>query len=128
MSSHSIARLTRAFAWPITAACVAMGAGTIAFSAATHTSLLDHFTPGALSFGVLFPVLGALIVSRRGNLSIGWIFITLGLSQVASTYFAEYATWVLVGHHVAPLAGFSAWLGTWVFAPGLGLFLTFALL
>jgi MFS family permease len=74
-----------------------------------------------LGLGILvFPVVGALIASRRPENSIGWLFcavgVPLGLSGVANGW-ATYALFEDPGG--LPGGQYAAWLGEWLFLPAL---------
>jgi signal transduction histidine kinase len=78
---------------------------------------------------VVFVVLGAVLASRRPSNPIGWIYITTAALFGISTLGNQVATYGLVTNPGSvPGADIGAWLSTWVWAPGSGLLLVFALL
>ena len=78
---------------------------------------------------VAFPTVGAIIASRRPRNPIGWIFCLVGLSLGIATFAAQYAVYALVTEPGAlPVGVFAAWLGTWIWVPGIILGITFLLL
>jgi hypothetical protein len=72
---------------------------------------------------------GAVIASRRPESPIGWILCAIGLFGGVDLLFAEYATYALLVSP-APLPGgeVSAWVTSWLWVPGVGLFLPLFLL
>ena len=78
---------------------------------------------------VAFPTVGAIIASRRPRNPIGWIFCLVGLSLGLATFAPQYAVYALVTEPgVLPAGAFAAWLGTWVWVPGIILGTAFLLL
>jgi hypothetical protein len=78
---------------------------------------------------VTFPLVGALIASRRPGNPLGWIFCVIGLSQGLVTAGFEYATYTLRTRPGSlPGGEVASWFSVWSWAPGLGLLLTYALL
>jgi signal transduction histidine kinase len=92
-------------------------------------SSLDAFSILGLPSILAFSVVGALIASRRPDNPIGWILCGVGLSFALGGLAGEYATYALItepgslpGGHVM------AWLGTWIWPPGIILVLTYLLM
>jgi len=78
---------------------------------------------------VAFPTVGATIASRRPRNLIGWIFCLVGLSLGVATFAPQYAVYALVTEPGAlPAGAFAAWLGTWIWVPGIVLGPIFLLL
>jgi hypothetical protein len=78
---------------------------------------------------VAYPTVGAIIASRRPGNSIGWIFCFVGLSLGVAILAAEYAVYALVTQPgTLPAGVLAAWLGTWIWVPGIVLGYTFLLL
>jgi uncharacterized membrane protein YidH (DUF202 family) len=75
-----------------------------------------------LSFAVFLPV-GAVVAARHPGNPVGWLFIALGMSEVLSVAFQEYAVVSLLWHPGSLPGGEGAsWLTSWVWVPGLSLF------
>jgi signal transduction histidine kinase len=76
-----------------------------------------------------FPIVGAVIASRRPDNWIGWIFLGIGLSfalATISTAYAEYA--LLFRRGSVPGGGVASWASTWAWTPAIVLIFTFLLL
>ena len=74
-------------------------------------------------WGISFSAVGALIVSRRPENAIGWIFLLGGFFSGLNAFSSEYAAYALVTDPGPwPGGAFFSWLFAWVFAPG---FVTF---
>jgi hypothetical protein len=71
---------------------------------------------------------GALIVSRRPELPIGWLFCTAGLIGVVEGIVARYAVHELAGGSVSPLGGVAAWLSAFLWYPNTALLVLVGLL
>src|SRR5829696_1355369 len=84
---------------------------------------------GAVLEIVSFQAVGLLIVTRRPNNRIGWIFCAIGLLDALWVFTTQYATYALVTKPGA-LAGAAgvAWLSCWMWAPPLWLTGTLTLL
>jgi hypothetical protein len=74
-----------------------------------------------------FMVVGALIVARRPDNAIGWIFSAIALLAIIGGGLAvQYATYAYVTRPGSlPGAIFAAWFGSWPFLPALALALVF---
>jgi hypothetical protein len=122
------ARAVAWLAWALCAVCVTLTILALVFGARNYDSLAVFLTevgPGAL-LAVSFPVVGALIATHRPRNPIGWIFCTVGVSQSLVTFTYEYGTNALrAAPGVAPGGPLAIWLGQWIWAPGIGLLLTF---
>jgi MFS family permease len=76
-----------------------------------------------------FMGVGALIVSRRPENTIGWIFSAVGLVASTGVLAMEYAEFAFVTQHAAlPGRIWAAWYAAWFWFPLLGLCLLFPLL
>jgi hypothetical protein len=122
------ARAVAWLAWALCAVCVTLTILALVFGARNYDSLAVFLTevgPGAL-LAVSFPVVGALIATHRPRNPIGWIFCTVGVSQSLVTFTYEYGTNALrAAPGVAPGGPLAIWLAQWIWAPGIGLLLTF---
>ena len=125
-------RVYSALAWVSCVVSVVLGGATIvlavANSAFSEESLVEEFPLGAI-IAFSFPVVGALIASRRPGNAVGWIFCGIGLTQALVDFAYEYATYALVTEPGSlPGGGLMSWLQTWTWVPGYGLLITFLLL
>jgi hypothetical protein len=71
---------------------------------------------GALS--ALYPIAGALIVSRIPRNVVGWLLVVAGLAMSLVSLAGAYG---LAGADDATGAQFAAWLASWIFVPALAL-------
>jgi signal transduction histidine kinase len=127
MSDQSVVRLLRvtvALAVVLAVLSLASTVAALALFFATHSNQGLH--PNAITglvVGVTFPIVGALVVSRRRQNPIGWLFLVIGLTQGFNILCVTYAEYGLVTHPGSlPLAGLMSWLAMWMWAPGLILF------
>ena len=76
-----------------------------------------------------FSVTGAVIISRRPENLIGWIFCALGLSVGVDHLFAQYAIYALLASPGSlPWGEAMAWVRSWIWVVYLGLFVFLGLL
>lgn len=69
-----------------------------------------------------FPVIGALIISRRPENTIGWIFCAIGLGTAFTSFSAAFEQTALVNHtDAAPIVGVITVLGNMVWPMNLAL-------
>jgi signal transduction histidine kinase len=114
-------------AWSMCVVAAAALAGAVAVDVAA--SSLDTFTGLGLPAILVFSVAGALIAARRPGSPIGWILAAVGLSFSLGSLAGEYSTYALVTKPGSlPGGDVMAWLGTWIWPPGIILVLTFLLL
>ena len=73
---------------------------------------------GSAILAVSFSAVGAVIVVRRPENAVGWIFLVGGFFNSLNAFSWEYARYALFAADHLPLGPFFAWLSTWVFAPG----------
>jgi hypothetical protein len=135
--SRTSGRVISWLAWSLSALSVAMFVAIIALYALIRSapqvpsSISGRFTPTDLLMGVpflAFPIMGALIASRRPHNPIGWIclavgslFLLLGVSEYYSVYgVAEPGS--------VPFPIGVAWLSNWLWMPAVGLFATYLFL
>ena len=102
----------------------------LAFNLAAGTVIvLDASTVGGFALGVAYPLVGWIVAARRPSNPIGWLFLTVGLSQAASALTGQYAIYALVtAPGSLPLGDVMSWLATWTWAPGFVVLLTFSIL
>jgi hypothetical protein len=82
-------RLVPLLAWLLLLACVFLDGFALA--------LLLLWTPNGQAFGweltvsfLAFPLVGALIVSRRPENTVGWIFCAFGVGSALTSFSAAY--------------------------------------
>jgi hypothetical protein len=79
-------------------------------------------TAGYAGAGLVAPVLGALISSRRPENPIGWIFCAIGLGTGAEYAAEGYAVYALLGESgTVPGGIWAAWVADWVWTLSAGL-------
>ena len=114
-------------AWSMCLVAAAAIAGTLAVDVVA--SSLDAFAILGLPPILAFSVVGAPIASRRPDNPIGWILCGVGLSFALGTLSGEYASYALITKPGTLPGGHAmAWLGTWIWPPGIILVLTYLLL
>jgi hypothetical protein len=64
-----------------------------------------------------FPLVGALVASRRPGNAIGWLFCAAGLLFAAASLAEGWATYTFVDGGEGSV--YAAWLGSWLFLPAL---------
>jgi len=110
--------------WPIAALTVVAGIAQfwlgLARGSAVHgiPALTGNDIVAGLPF-LVFPVVGAVIVSRQPGNPIGWLFCASGFINVIANLAGEYAFAGLIpGRRPLPAAGLAAWLSYWIWVPG----------
>jgi hypothetical protein len=107
--STSAARIAPLALWTLSLALAAAG---VVFAA------LNGRDPSIILPILGFASVGALLVSRRPENAIGWIFSAAGLGIALAWLSAEYATRALVERPGSLPGGlWLAWLSEWLFAP-----------
>jgi signal transduction histidine kinase len=101
--------------------------------ASSVVAVLDGgWVGGSVGLAVLsiaaFPLMGALIASRRPENAIGWIFCGIGVLWGLAALTAEYSTYALLRRDPLIGGGIAAWMQRWIWAPGVTLPMTFLLL
>ena len=127
-------RVASWLAWSLSMLCVAMFLAIVALyvlitsAPQVPSSVSTRFTLTDLLIGVpflAFPMVGALIASRRPNNPIGWICLAVGflfLLLGVSEYYSIYGV-AKPGSVAFPIG--VAWLGNWLWMPAVGLFATY---
>jgi signal transduction histidine kinase len=114
-------------AWSMCLVAAAAIAGALAVDVVA--SSLDAFTILGIPAILAFSVVGALVAARRPDNPIGWILCAVGLSFALGSLSGEYATYTLITEPGSlPGGHLMAWLGTWIWPPGIILVLTYLLL
>lgn len=77
----------------------------------------DYWVANA-AISVIYPLVGAIIISRRPRHIIGWLFCVTGILNAIVVFGSEYGAYGLAsGHETLPGAIFSAWLNHWLWVP-----------
>jgi hypothetical protein len=124
-----------------TAAWIAWSLGILSVALLAPTLLLfalNLFHPDVDVFGlwlqetvvaVTFPSLGLLIVSRRPEHPIGWLFCGAGLVAGLDHFCGEYAIYALLAQpNSLPAGQAAAWMSSWLWVPSNALLVYVALL
>ena len=125
-------------AWSLAGLSVAMFVATVVLSFLARSVLPPaSWGTGGLSviliFGVAFlafPIVGALIASRRPQNPIGWICLAAGLFWMLANLSSGYGTYGLLVARPGsvPFPAAIGSLGVWMWAPALGLMGTYLIL
>ena len=115
---------------PRTAAWLAWSLGILCVALLAFTLLLSAFNrshPGVDVYGpwvqetvvaVTFPALGLLILSRRPQHSIGWLFCVAGFAAGLDHFCGEYAIYTQQAEpNSLPGGEISAWIVSWLWVP-----------
>ncbi|MDQ6648644.1 MAG: hypothetical protein M3Z02_00755, partial [Actinomycetota bacterium] len=79
--------------------------------------------------GLAFPIVGALIMSRRPGNRVGWLVSGIGVLLGAELAAAQYAAWGTAAARVPPPGVvWAAWATEWLWIPPMGVVLTLLLL
>jgi signal transduction histidine kinase len=74
-------------------------------------------------------IAGGLIMARQPKNAIGWMLSCIGLAGLLTATAQDYSVLANTLHHKTLVGGtFSAWLGSWLFLPGITLLVTLVLL
>jgi hypothetical protein len=119
-------------AWTLCAVAVVLGVAAfglaVANRAASGESLLETF-PVGVGLAITFPIVGALIASRRPDNAVGWIFCAIGATQGLVEFSYEYAEYALITEPGSvPGGALMSWVQMWAWVPGYGSLITFLLL
>lgn len=77
----------------------------------------DYWAANA-AIAIIYPMIGALIISRRPRHVIGWLFCLTGILNAIVVFGSEYGAYGLAsGHETLPGALLSAWLNHWLWVP-----------
>jgi hypothetical protein len=114
-------------AWGLCAVSLTLVALGLVYEAWTHSLLaaLANHAPNAI-WAVSFPVVGALIATHRPRNPIGWLFCAVGVFQgllIAAEAYGDYA--LRIAPATVPGGLLANWLAQWVWAPSVGLLVTF---
>jgi hypothetical protein len=133
MSRRAIAWL----AWSLAGLSIAMFVAILALYVLLRSapqlpsSLGTRFTLTDLLRGVpflAFPIVGALIASRRPHNPIGWICLATGFLFLLLGVTEYYSVYGVARPGSVPFPVGIAWLGNWLWMPAVGLFATYLFL
>jgi signal transduction histidine kinase len=127
-------RITAQLAWVLWAGTVVLSTGQSLLLVPVYTALPDVM-PFALRFvedacyiltSLAFATLGALIVTRRPEHRLGWLFCAIGLAGAADSFAGYYAlNALLVAPGTLPGGLVAAWFQNWDWMIGVSLLLFF---
>jgi two-component system, NarL family, sensor kinase len=98
-------------AWVLVVLSVALSVTGLALLWGNDVAWLHGHPDDAIN-GIVYPVVGALILSRRRHHPIGWLFVAIGLPMGLAIASAQYALTGMAGAEVAD------WIGRWVWLLG----------
>jgi signal transduction histidine kinase len=114
-------------AWSLGAIAVAAIVGGVVLQAISPTEKLPEFlrpSPAGIFDSLTnlgLPILGALVASRRSEISLGWLFLLAGLGLGLSTFGSAYAAYaLLVDPGSLPFPYFFGWLSNWSWSLAIG--------
>ncbi|MBI2237390.1 MAG: hypothetical protein HYU54_02545 [Actinobacteria bacterium] len=122
------ATTARRLAWSLCPISVAAIVGSVILAAGGKATFGGFGVAGILSVAA-FPVMGAVIASRRPGNPIGWLFCGIGLSFSLASLSGNYALEALIVHPgTLPAGRFMAWVSVWTWPPGITMLMNFLLL
>ena len=112
-------RTASQLAWSLSGLAVAFGGSFLLLLVLNReVRSYDYWLADAI-MQIVFPIVGALIVSRYPANALGWVFCFVGLSLAAGGFASQYATYALLTEPgVLPGGVMMAWLGAWLGDPG----------
>ncbi len=118
------ARVAAWLAWSLAAVCVVVMALAVLFHLLAPSGSKEASSLGLMAlfaiFLVLYPAVGALVVSRHPRNPIGWIFCGTSLVVAVGVFTAEYASYALTVHSGSLIgAKVMAWFASWTGEPTL---------
>jgi hypothetical protein len=123
-----LARASARLAWTLCAVGVTLAVLGLVYASWNYDSLdaFLHGTVRSATVAICIPLVGALIATHRPRNPIGWIFCAVGLTQGLLSFSYEYGIYALrTAPGSVPGGPLAFWAATWVWAPGVGLLLTF---
>jgi signal transduction histidine kinase len=132
LGNHAATRL----AWSLWAACVVLIALALLLDFltydATDITMTDDRIQGITApIGILslvYPTMGALIVSRLPRNPIGWLFCGVGLLYAIRRFAQAYAEYTRYGNIAFPLGDYAGWLASLLEFTGQALAVVFLML
>lgn len=79
---------------------------------ANHQVNVDQYWGAAAVVALVFPAVGAIIVSRQPGNALGWIFCALGISGAIGESSGAYVMHAALAGPVTPLVAAVAWVGS----------------
>ena len=132
VSAHAASRSASGWLWPrvpawgLAAASLALSVGAIALAALNHWGGPTTIFPPDLEGGILFPIIGAVIITSRPRNTIGWILCAAGFCLAITVLAPQYLTYTLQTQPGSlPLARLMVWLDATTWPLGIVLGLTF---
>jgi hypothetical protein len=121
MSSHAAPRTAWA-TWVFSVALTALGPLLFALNLShPGVHLFDYWIENTI-LALLFSTIGAIIVSRRPDNAIGWIFCAVGLLGGVRHLISQYVLFALLAEPGSLPGGEAlAWITFWLWVPHLGL-------
>ena len=117
-------------AWTAPAVCAVLVAAALLLERRTSTGLLNDpevFINVPLSLG--FSTVGALVVSRRPDQALGWLYLGTASAMAMTVFVLEYAQYgLVVDPGGVPGATAAAWVSAWVWSLGFAPLFTLGLL
>lgn len=111
------ARTAVRLAWTITALAISSGVlflALLALNSRDPDVVTYEFWGAQAVTAIIFPAVGALIVSHHPRNALGWLFCLIGLSSGSSGLALEYAVYALeVNPNSVPGGVTAAWLSAW---------------
>jgi hypothetical protein len=115
------AAVTR-LAWSLAALALAAVAAGPVVAAAVGVPAAEAVGYGVgigLVFSVCFPVMGALIVSRRGSHAVGWLLSFIGVTIALHTFVDVWSRTALIWEPGSlPAGSVLSWVAIWLWLPG----------
>jgi hypothetical protein len=110
-------RATSVAAWSVGGLSIAITVGAILLWAVAGAPLdaLSFPDPG---IALAFPLVGALIASRRPGNSVGWVMLAIGAGAAVTVASGVYAYAAQISYPGLPGEAWAGWLQDWVWAIG----------
>jgi hypothetical protein len=109
-------------AWGLVGLAFALLLATAVIGASAGSSpgeVVSDVTGVGVVFSICFPVLGALVVRRRGGHLIGWLMLGMGISLAFHGFVFRWAQTALVDEPGSlPLGDLASWFQAWAWMPG----------